>query len=186
MKSTVKRALWAFTLKATVLRHPRPPAPALAPESEHEPVTGGVDLATGDDMTSIALGTVPAGTLKPGVPLRLQDMVDAYIAATSDEPGELDCLKAFQRFYLGDPFAAGGEHRGGVRLVGERGPEREISWDKSPFLHPSERVALWPRCPGKSTVLRTLATIRGREITGVIRDEFTGVIVDELEGSSCD
>jgi hypothetical protein len=199
MKTTVQRALWAFKLKVTVLRHPLPPAPALAPESQHEPkpatradfkvlVNGRpVDVVTrwepvpgGPEHHKRLKVTIPEGTLKVGGPLRVQELVDAYIKATADEPGELDHLAAFQRFHLGEPypykvgvdlgsgddftymwteprhggyvkpewFKNGGEHGGGVRLVGESAPklERQVGRTSRQMLDaPIGAAFLWLR-----------------------------------------
>jgi hypothetical protein len=145
----------------------------------------GVDHGAGDDWTNVWLGTIPAGTLKVGEPLRLQDMVDAYIAATADEPGELDHLKAFQRVHLGEPFSAGGVHQGGVRLVGER----EISWSKSPFLPQSEQVVVWPRRAGKATARQALEAARREQWRREHERDMkqpVSFVFDDLEGDSCD
>jgi hypothetical protein len=156
----------------------------------------------------------------------VQGLVDLYIKATADEPGEVDHLAAFQRHHLGKPypykvaldlgagddftsmwtarhggyfkpewfdperFKQGGEHRGGVRMVGERGGlERSISWSKSPFLPSPELLVMCPRRTAKATMLQALEAARRerwcRDLDREIRHpaSWDG---DDLEGSSCD
>jgi hypothetical protein len=186
MSKTIKRLLWQHTLRATVLRHPLPPAPMLAPESEPERAPAKRTIFSvrvngepvevvkkwvpvPDGPCTMVLGTVPAGTLKVGEPLRVQELVDAYIAAITGAPGEVGHMKAFQRHHLGEPYPykvgidgaggdditsvalweRGGVHEGGWRLVGEGGPELELShpgWSNlSGTLELEARLAKWQR-----------------------------------------
>lgn len=185
MKTTVQRAVWAFTLKATVLRPPLPPAPMQAPPAIHanskplseaeafrqsikkmvaeiiKPLSAalkaepgafklgnaleastdqvflprpssdwstarliGMDGAGGDDLSGVAYSTVPAGKLKAGEGVKLDYLVEAFLLALAAGTARY-AGTAYRNEHLGNPFAAGGFHQGGVRLVGERGPELE-------------------------------------------------------------
>jgi hypothetical protein len=100
MSKTVKRLLWQHTLKATVLRHPLPPAPMLAPESKPERapakrsdftafVNGRpVDVRTewgpvpyGPEFHRSLKVTIPTGTLKVGKPVDFSRYADLFLLA---------------------------------------------------------------------------------------------------------
>jgi hypothetical protein len=113
MGKTVKRALWQRTLEAAgPLRQPLPKAP----ESKHEPAVLGMDAGAGDDTTVVTRSTVPVGKLM------VHELADAYVRALVADTFK-DAAAEFKKLHLGQPWATGGEHRGGVRLVGEGDPE---------------------------------------------------------------
>lgn len=170
-----------------------------------KPRAMGLDMAAGKDMTCVALGAIKAGepplllevrqrryewkVLEParGGPASLQSQIDDFLSKSKDElRREQD---RYMRRHLCVPYPAGGEHKGGVRLVGERGPEREISWSKSPFLPQSEQVVVWPRRAGKATARQALEAARREQWRREHERDMkqpVSFVFDDLEGSSCD
>jgi hypothetical protein len=120
MSKTVKRVLWQRTLETAGPLHKALPK---APEAEHQPAVFGMDPGAGDDMAGVAIGTVQAGKLT------VHELATAYARALIADTVK-NAAAAFQAMHLGKSFSAsaGGQHRGGMFLVGERGPELQLTF----------------------------------------------------------
>jgi hypothetical protein len=75
-----------------------------------------MDAGAGDDTTVVTRSTVPVGKLM------VHELADAYVRALVADTFK-DAAAEFKKLHLGQPWATGGEHRSGVRLVGEGDPE---------------------------------------------------------------